>query len=199
MGFVTPGCFIVAFQSTRPRGARRKKPARGRTEDGRFNPRAREGRDTTDPTKRAELQVSIHAPARGATRQDFSAASLSRCFNPRAREGRDSRNPSITLQSDVSIHAPARGATLTPYNAHCKENVSIHAPARGATRSCRAAVPGSGCFNPRAREGRDHVGAAWLTHLTGFNPRAREGRDVKKFGDGVAIRVSIHAPARGAT
>ena len=78
----------------------------------RFNPRAREGRDlhaVADALERFE--VSIHAPARGATagRRDT------------ARNGQ------------VSIHAPARGATTLPVDPQLAEQVSIHAPARGAT------------------------------------------------------------------
>jgi len=56
-------------------------------------------------------QVSIHAPARGATDQAKA------------------RIASI----GVSIHAPARGATLLGLIVHSKARVSIHAPARGAT------------------------------------------------------------------
>ena len=58
--------------------------------EARFNPRAREGRDVPPvPWRRGAWIVSIHAPARGATRAP-----------------QPYRNPSI-----VSIHAPARGAT----------------------------------------------------------------------------------------
>ena len=55
--------------------------------------------------------VSIHAPARGATK--------------RAARSRTS--------SRVSIHAPARGATLYLGLDDTRVTVSIHAPARGAT------------------------------------------------------------------
>ena len=76
-----------------------------------FNPRAREGRDfanilashvcevsihapargatTHQPHIAAYQHVSIHAPARGATRFALTSLSSTRCFNPRAREGRD--------------------------------------------------------------------------------------------------------------
>ena len=55
--------------------------------------------------------VSIHAPARGAT-----------------------RNPDLSGQTlNVSIHAPARGATLLSPVCVLGDVVSIHAPARGAT------------------------------------------------------------------
>src|SRR6185437_14903080 len=56
------------FQSTRPHGARpsiSESPSRG---EPCFNPRARTGRDWRTAVGRAEhLNVSIHAPARGAT------------------------------------------------------------------------------------------------------------------------------------
>ena len=56
----------------------------------RFNPRAREGRDTAGVNVFTQL-------AR---------------FNPRAREGRDRLRVTQRLLAVVSIHAPARGATL---------------------------------------------------------------------------------------
>ncbi len=63
--------------------------------------------------KRATDEVSIHAPARGATpHMSHDAASLL-----------------------VSIHAPARGATCFSTLEHPTQVVSIHAPARGATTS----------------------------------------------------------------
>ena len=58
--------------------------------DGRFNPRAREGRDSIQPLMQFTARVSIHAPVKGAT--------LERCG---CRRG--------VLR--VSIHAPVKGAT----------------------------------------------------------------------------------------
>ena len=54
--------------------------------------------------------VSIHAPARGATRKGTTILS-EYSFNPRARKGRDLSPQPLLLLSSVSIHAPARGAT----------------------------------------------------------------------------------------
>ena len=54
-----------------------------------FNPRAREGRDRDASGKALNRDVSIHAPARGAT-----------------QPGHSKPTPDA-----VSIHAPARGAT----------------------------------------------------------------------------------------
>jgi len=59
--------FSIAFQSTRPHGARPTgfSDMRGM---GRFNPRARTGRDQVGRLHAsAPFDVSIHAPARGAT------------------------------------------------------------------------------------------------------------------------------------
>ena len=55
--------------------------------------------------------ISIHAPARGAT---------------------DKMSADIEFD-DISIHAPARGATLEELEIPAGETISIHAPARGAT------------------------------------------------------------------
>ena len=99
-----------------------------------FNPRAREGRDLIRGQFHIRRDVSIHAPARGATPLRFA----------------------WYQSSVVSIHAPARGATKeTRPRLQAWEVVSIHAPARGAT--CFLACFGLFfmCFNPRAREGRD--------------------------------------------
>ena len=105
-----------------------------------------------------------------------------------------------TFLPSVSIHAPARGATVKLRELEMRHKVSIHAPARGATRrSCACHAP-SGCFNPRAREGRDLCGRGNGSARRGFNPRAREGRDRSaRHAAHQTQRVSIHAPARGAT
>ena len=78
------------FQFTRPRGAR---PALV----GEF------GR---------ALEVSIHAPTRGATPRVPPPRVRRAGFNSRAHEGRDPRGV-VPLQGGdaVSIHAPTRGAT----------------------------------------------------------------------------------------
>ena len=54
-------------------------------------------------------------------------------------------------------------------------------------------------FNPRARVGRDFFDQSIIWNNTGFNPRARVGRDVTGDWGAVPEKVSIHAPAWGAT
>ena len=55
------------------------------------------------------------------------------------------------------------------------------------------------CFNPRSREGSDVDESMYIAYSRCFNPRSREGSDSlrKKFKS--AVKVSIHAPAKGAT
>ena len=184
-------------------------PARGATVDSagdplswqRFNPRAREGRDAFECASIASLSPFQSTRPRGARRSSRFILNVSMCFNPRAREGRDVSiyNISIICQ-DVSIHAPARGATR-----------------RNLLRIVRRTR-----FNPRAREGRDadrreQVQQQYMfqstrprgARLAGifafkrsfcFNPRAREGRDLFiNLMRRQPRKVSIHAPARGAT
>ena len=125
-------------------------------------------------------------------------------------------------ETDISIHAPARGATRADAVRQINADISIHAPARGATGTGTSLCVPYGHFNPRSREGsdirdcdisREHVAfqstlprgerrgrqqdAFWDRH---FNPRSREGSDVlAPFGSITSIKISIHAPARGAT
>jgi len=54
-------------------------------------------------------------------------------------------------------------------------------------------------FNPRARAGRDLSGITCRFLPMDFNPRARAGRDVHFAAHVHLLRISIHAPARGAT
>ena len=58
-------------------------------------------------------EISIHAPARGATRSATTGAHTFRHFNPRTREGCDLGSPRRrAMERFISIHAPARGATI---------------------------------------------------------------------------------------
>ena len=121
------------FQSTRPRGARLMPPAwcpQGRS----FNPRARVGRDLAIADHRL-VAAGFNPRARvGRDKpRDAPQASLAG-FNPRARVGRDlGGGDGLIVNARVSIHAPAWGATFTRQIVNGQEGVSIHAPAWGAT------------------------------------------------------------------
>ncbi len=75
--------------------------------------------------------------------------------------------------------------------------VSIHAPARGATNPVYLAGCNPG-FNPRARAGCDDLSPR-LAHYSLFQSTRPRGVRRVYLVIGAAFRVSIHAPARGAT
>ena len=105
-------------------------------------------------------QVSIHAPARGATYAE----------------------PEPAPAPKVSIHAPARGATLVERDERFLCVVSIHAPARGATHGNGLEVPRGDRFNPRPRTGGDRAQEIGYQLLQSFNPRPRTGGDPEFIG-----------------
>ena len=98
-----------------------------------FNPRAHEGRDRPNEAISLVVQVSIHAPTRGATPPIGTHHVRGVCFNPRAHEGRDNVIGVRTvwrLRFNPRAH---EGRDLFDYDAFTLLEVSIHAPTRGAT------------------------------------------------------------------
>ena len=191
---------INAFQSTPPRG----------------------GRPVPLGPVIAITDISIHAPARGATYAGGAGSQSVIHFNPRPREGGDYHAYYYhTFQSQISIHAPARGATRLVPDLGQVAVISIHAPARGATSGNKSFLWVYLYFNPRPREGGDysrdmtlqgivisiHAPARGATSRGGtdrrkdrhFNPRPREGGDLRLLRVSLNAEISIHAPARGAT
>ena len=77
--------------------------------------------------------ISIHAPARGATKKATAWSIWSMYFNSRPCERGDSEAYVQGFIYLISIHAPARGATGFLLPQDLKDIISIHAPARGAT------------------------------------------------------------------
>ena len=121
--------------------------------------------------------ISIHAPARGAT----------------------VNVPDTCCLNVISIHAPARGATVFQPPHPALVQISIHAPARGATDCASSSRCPCHYFNPRSREGSDvKLVRVTKTHKN-FNPRSREGSDYFIKETDKTYKISIHAPARGAT
>ena len=160
----------------------------------------RERRDIPTPKVTPRHEISIHAPAKGAT--------------PLASE--------VKQQLSISIHAPAKGATDNNRPRNACGFISIHAPAKGATvdgqlelrdldefqstlprrerpwhtveidpatlfqstlprRERLARRPDAAAlsdFNPRSREGSDFICLFVMMILVDFNPRSREGSDM---------------------
>ena len=134
---LTIGAYPIAFQSSLPRGERPYTFKTCPTRSINFNPRSREGSDLKAGENPAECwDISILAPARGATYVLPFYKYIHINFNPRSREGSDGiswiygRNRHI-----ISILAPARGATAFFLLFPLGFWMSILAPARGATSS----------------------------------------------------------------
>ncbi len=144
-----------------------------------FNPRAREGRDPRARQGAGQRRmVSIHAPARGATRPTMS-------------------NPAHIIK--VSIHAPARGATSTTWTDLGFLPVSIHAPARGATNAIkRAQLARHVSIHAPARGATFHFFSCFYKFMF-QSTRPRGARQYRGRKAASIVIVSIHAPARGAT
>ena len=100
-----------------------------------FNPRPREGGDTTLLHDTAGVGVSIHAPVKGATavligpyQVEVEVVSIHAPV-----KGATSAACPCTSGHIVSIHAPVKGATSVRVSTCVPRNVSIHAPVKGAT------------------------------------------------------------------
>ena len=190
------------FQLTRPRGARRASDFVNKPPWSFQLTRPRGARPHQPPPRRFVVNVSTHAPARGATNKVTAHRILRVQFQLTRPRGARPPRPAVRQPlAQVSTHAPARGATWRRHGATRKRvRVSTHAPARGATHSAastcscaamfqltrpRGARPLTltssnyppWCFNSRAREGRDPLTFSAATPSAGFNSRAREGRD----------------------
>ena len=189
------------FQSTPPRGGATYAGGAGSQSVIHFNPRPREGGDyhayyyhtfqsqisIHAPARGATRLVpdlgqvaviSIHAPARGATSGNKSFLWVYLYFNPRPREGGDPPRLHAQGSGQVFQSTPPRGGRLTGSATVTYGGlISIHAPARGATTW-------------RGQKSR----SCWIS----IHAPAR-GATFRQPLHGHYAGISIHAPARGAT
>ena len=110
----TPGdmpSVAALFQSTRPRGARRDEHWIVRLIRKFQSTRPRGARRPRVPSPAPHAEVSIHAPARGATRTSRSPTCRRKFQSTRPRGARQRPSFKNFMRCLVSIHAPARGAT----------------------------------------------------------------------------------------
>ena len=213
---------IKVFRSAPPRGERRRPARQAQRRSGRFDPRPRAGSDIPamvahgitnqfrsapprgerhpgDGRARHHQPVSIRAPARGATRwrvtfKAFDAVSI----RAPARGATMAKRAWPTVPSSFDPR-PRAGSDFHRLSRNQRCNVSIRAPARGATRCAFTATMCSRCFDPRPRAGSDSKASAKPTRLSSFDPRPRAGSDAGRVLPRRPGRVSIRAPARGAT
>ncbi len=209
------------FQSTHPR---RVRPAERDGSKGIrcFNPRTRAGCDLIpssgipycvvsihapaqgatpfQPSQYEWRHVSIHAPAQGATCTRWLRVDPATGFNPRTRAGCDILRTPCKASTAVSIHAPAQGATRAPCEFWPSVLFQSTHPRRVRRRSsCGRSRPPSR-FNPRTRAGCDQFIPP--SHIIPTMFQSTHPRRVRRLS-GVPFappkRVSIHAPAQGAT
>ena len=165
-----------------------------------FPPRTRVGCDDAEFSAQACDDISIHAPAWGATLVPSIISSRFAHFNPRTRMGCDRRYNAFQddVQGFQSTHPhgvrrsrrAAHAHRLRHFNPRTRMGcdfmllfsfpiapISIHAPVWGATLSFKSSFPSS------------HISIhapAWGATVNAHSPRSPS-------------RISIHAPAWGAT
>ena len=121
-------------------------------------------------------------------------------FNPRSHERSDPQpTPLVCPPTFISIHAPTRGATQGVIDLHSglydfnprshersdKEHGVIEADHEN--------------FNPRSHERSDCKCSTINAISTYFNPRSHERSDAENETEIAVLKISIHAPTRGAT
>ena len=169
--------YFFLFQSTLPRGERRKDAVLISNNTLNFNPRSREGSDVYIAFQDQTLNKFQSTLPRGE-----------RLLHLHIQNG----------NCTISIHAPARGATFKSETPYTQGVISIHAPARGATHSIFFKI--SWKFQSTLPRGeRRNTTQAPVCIIWDFNPRSREGSDIVNIGSYKFAKISIHAPARGAT
>ena len=128
------------FQSTLPRRERRFWLFFYVYFSTNFNPRSREGSDAMPLIQCLHRNISIHAPAKGATFMRHWKESFPSAFQSTLpRRERLSAYAEGIAAGKISIHAPAKGATGIRNHYKSKYDISIHAPAKGATKIIRTA------------------------------------------------------------
>ena len=144
--------------------------------------------------------VSIHAPAKGATGDRLHNFNRAASFNPRARKGRDYIRECLPMSSMVSIHAPAKGATLGAFDYRVLSTGFQSTRPQRARQRCNEDPQDRDRFQStrpqRARQTLYNINRPFL--MVSIHAPAK-GATIHDEDEGRTISVSIHAPAKGAT
>ena len=181
-----------------------------------FNPRSREGDADSSTNSPKELFQSTRSAKGRRIRQMLSHCNISRISIHAPAKGATKRGRLRTSALFISIHAPAKGDKHLPLR-HCKRYISIHAPAKATQHNSSRLVPVHN-FNPRSRERATELVAIAGSMDTlfqstlprrrrsvvfhpaenrDFNPRSREGTTVTTPENCMLLQaISIHAPAK---
>ncbi len=190
------------FQSTPPRGGRPIASTAAQWHDLFQSTPPRGGRHHGHERACRICCVSIHAPARGATRSDAGwQAGVDEFQSTPPRGGRQPIRIQLGIAHMFQSTPPRGGRRCKLLTARSwSTTVSIHAPARGATLRTSPPISEQIGFNPRPRAGGDrrHGADAAADSMFQSTP-PRGGRQHRTVCVQFATAVSIHAPARGAT
>ena len=155
-----------------------------------------------------DRNISIHAPARGATIQ----LHLTQCcsvFQSTLPRGERHHAGFAAFYVGISIHAPTRGATISKRVSSPSLRISIHAPTRGATtgsKVCRKVfvisihAPTRGATTDTSKyvmdftisihaptRGATQCGSDSRQRYRYFNPRSHEGSDALFYDAGCSL------------
>ena len=167
--------------------------------------------------------ISIHTPAKGATRPGRRLYFPGPYFNPHTREGCDFitiLSPTSTLgfqsthprrvrpymsdqlkrHSPISIHTPAKGATVIVSPPMFVLLISIHTPAKGATRILNPMQKVHKFQSTHPRRVRQKQGKYRKVKQIKFqSTHPRRVRRLTVYNSNPLRKISIHTPAKGAT
>ena len=187
------------FRSAPPRGGRRLlKREWQRNRQFRSAP-PRGGRRGQPAALRPGEEVSIRAPAWGATLAGSPRLHGKRGFDPRPRVGGDAGDGALQSAPHGFDPRPRVGGDSRLVEVRHDVPVSIRAPAWGATRDHQHRHPQNTRFDPRPRVGGD-LAAAVMAARGEVSIRAPAwGATLARFDGAHEDGVSIRAPAWGAT
>ena len=164
-----------------------------------FNPRARMGRDSPPLYKNANNKVSIHAPAWGATCKRYWLKNVSKFQSTRPHGARRRLKRALPQQSKFQSTRP-HGARRSMLHLMARAAMFQSTRPHGARRKDCIGIISRGMFQSTRPHGARRADYSSVKGKVGFNPRARMGRDhCCRSPHRSWQRVSIHAPAWGAT
>ena len=167
---------------------------------GSFNPRSREGSDRAIYQASLRVFVSIHAPARGATRWQKPWCLTTLSFNPRSREGSDIGSPKL-LKARKRFNPRSREGSDVNGRDFAAVVVWFQSTLpRGERLEGIFSQKGDGEFQstlPRGERQEIREKRIALSNVSIHAPA--RGATPRILSVAKPPRVSIHAPARGAT
>ena len=148
----------------------------------------------------SELRISIHAPPRGATRNQRQDGGALEYFNSRPSARGDRFRLMVTATvGEISIHAPPRGATCFKCSASLRRRYFNITPLREGRPGTAANGGISLNFNSRPSARGDLQRQRLVRHQRHFNSRPSARGDGDEAEPSPEVIISIHAPPRGAT